>query len=80
MITLNQIWLKSPLYASEGRTIKVFPGLLVRVNRRNVLVDIEPDLPATHLIKQCFASGSDLYIQVKSIETKEVDLIKYKQL
>lgn len=80
MRAIPQIWLKQPLQTSEGRTLKLFPGLFVRVNRRSILEDVTPDDRATHVVKECFTTPDGFIILIKDVVTKESKTIKLKQL
>lgn len=80
MKSITHIWLKQPLQTKEGRTIKLHAGSIVRVNRRNVIEDVTPDYRATHIVRECFTTGSGFLILVEDIVTKERQNIKFKQL
>jgi len=80
MNPIKSIWLKQPLQTKEGRTLKLYPGLFVRVNRRKVIEDVTPDDRATHLVRECFTTGAGFLILVQDIVTKESETIKLKQL
>lgn len=75
---LAAIWMNRRVFMGSGASYRVAPGETVRVNEANELVDIGPDQPATHLVKECHGTSGEgeHYLYLEHLETKEPLKIK----
>jgi len=53
---LAAIWLETPVITGSGKTPRIAPGEMVRVNADGRIVDITPDQPATHKVIGCYGT------------------------
>lgn len=75
-VELAAIWLNKPIITNEGRTARIAPNSLVRIEN-NLLVDITPDQPVTHKILMCMGTCYNQFeITVIDLLTNEPSQLK----
>lgn len=79
---LAAIWLSSPVWLEDKRTVRIEAGNRLRIEDNRIVNASIPDKPATHIVTGCFGNISDtvLYFELVDLKTAETTTLSVKSV